>query len=79
VSVWWSVGLAASAIVITWLLGNRWTPAWLLAVGLQLLWVAYALATRQWGFLASAAVFSVLNARNYRKWRQLDREEVMGK
>jgi hypothetical protein len=74
VGVWWSVALAGGAVVISWLIGNRWTPAWLLSLGFQGLWAVYAVATQQWGFVASAVVFGTMNVRNYRKWRQLDRE-----
>lgn len=74
-SVWWSIGLSVIAVGVQWLIGNRWTPAWLLAVGAQGLWAVYAVWTRQWGFIGSAVVFGALNVRNYRKWRQLDREE----
>ncbi len=75
-SVWWSIVLSAVAIGTSWLVGNRWTPAWLIAAVSQALWVAYAVLTQQWGFVASAVVFGALNLRNYLKWKQLDREEA---
>lgn len=73
---WWSISLAVIAVGLSWLVGNRWTPVWLLALGSQLLWITYAVITRQWGFVGSSVVFGVMNVRNYRKWRQLDREEA---
>lgn len=37
----------------------------------QPLWLAYALATRQWGFLVSVAVYGYVFASNFRKaWRE---------
>lgn len=70
VSVWWSVGLSTLAICVTWLVGSKKSAGWLLATGVQALWITYAVATRQWGFLASAVVFGILNTRNYVKWRR---------
>jgi hypothetical protein len=76
VSVWWSVGLSAIAITNSWLIGNRWTPAWIIAALYQCLWATYAVATAQWGFVASAIIFGTMSVRNYRKWKRLDREEA---
>lgn len=75
-SVWWSIALTTAAVCNAWLLGNRWTPAWLLSLASQGVWLIYAVVSEQWGFAVSAVVFGVLNVRNYRKWRQLDREET---
>lgn len=75
-SVWWSVSLSAIAVVTSWLIGNRWTPAWLVGVAAQVVWVVYAVMTQQWGFIGSAVIFGVMNMRNYLKWKQLDREEI---
>lgn len=73
-SVWWSVGLAGVALVMSWMLGNRQRSAFLLGVAAQLVWCVYAVASTQWGFLASAVTFAVMNFRNWRKWKQLDDE-----
>lgn len=72
----WSYGLAALSVYVTVLLGERKTSAWLVGVAQQFLWITYALVTTQYGFIISAVIFTVINARNYVKWRQLDREEA---
>lgn len=80
-SVWWSVGLAIGAVWSAWLLGNRNRAGWSLGLVLQLGWIVYSVMSRQWGFLASAVVFTVVDARNYLKWKRLDnatpRDEVV--
>jgi hypothetical protein len=69
----WSYLLAALALFTSWQIGRKKAWPWLLAAGTQLLWVAYALVTEQYGFIASAFAFLVMNMHNYVKWR---REEV---
>jgi hypothetical protein len=69
----WSYLLAALALFISWQIGRKKAWAWLVAAITQLLWVVYALVTKQYGFVASALAFFVMNWCNYVKWR---REEV---
>jgi len=70
--VWWSVGLSASSLASTWLIGNKRKSGWLLGVAQQLGWLTYALVSAQWGFLISVAVFTTMNAWNYTKWKRDD-------
>lgn len=83
-SVWWSVGLAATSLGTSWLIGNHRKVGWLLGVYLQVGWLVYAVVTTQWGFIASALAFGFMNVRNYLKWRNDERvalarvEEVSG-
>ncbi len=70
---WWSYLLAALALYVAWQLGRKKASAWLVGMGMQLAWIAYAVSTRQYGFIASSLTFLALNWHNYLKWR---REEV---
>jgi len=60
----WSWRLTGISVVGLWGTagGRRW--GWALNLAGQPLWLAYALATGQIGFAASAAAFSVVFARN---------------
>lgn len=71
-SVWWSIGLSVGSLAVTWLVGERRRCGWLLAVCLQVAWLAYALLSTQWGFTVAAVVFGCMNLRNYLKWRRDD-------
>lgn len=73
---WWSYPLAALALFVSWQVGRKKAWAWLAAAGTQVIWVAYALVTEQYGFIASALAFLVMNWYNYVKWR---REEVQAR
>lgn len=62
--------IALSMIAAQWILGStRKSWAWLLVAFVQLEYIAFGALTNQWGFVAGALVFIVVNLRNYRKWR----------
>lgn len=69
-SWWWSWLLALLGLFGLWLAGNRNMWAWRIGIAVQVLWVAYALTTRQWGFIASALGYAGVNLRNLLKWRR---------
>lgn len=69
ISIWWSIFLTIVAISCTAaIIYKKW---WGFGLGLfqQVLWVVYAIITKQYGFLASAIVFTILNFVGLRKWK----------
>lgn len=62
----WSVVLAVAGLVTMWLAGNDRPSAWPWIVGLvsQAGWFYYAVATGQWGFVASAGAYATVHTRN---------------
>lgn len=47
---------------------HRWW-GWLIAFTNECLWVAFAVATRQYGFILGAAFYGTVNAFNAYRWR----------
>lgn len=41
---------------------------WMIGMAVQILWITYALATKQYGFILSALAFGVVNTINFRVW-----------
>jgi len=68
VSAWWSWLLTAVGVTGLFLAGSRRVVGWRVGIGAQGLWVAYALATRQYGFLVSAFAYGTVYVRNARRW-----------
>ncbi|TSA85870.1 hypothetical protein FNU79_08790 [Deinococcus detaillensis] len=70
-AVWpyWSWVLPILGVTALWASGSGKRWGWLVGFVGQLLWVAYALASRQYGFLLSALAFAAIYARNYLHWR----------
>lgn len=66
---WWSWLLTAVGVTGLYFAGRKRALGWAIGLGAQLLWIAYALSTRQYGFLASAAAYGWVYAKNFRAWR----------
>jgi hypothetical protein len=69
---WWSWGLSAIGIAGIFLAGSSKKVGWLLGFGVQGLWIAYAVATHQWGFIASALAYASVYGRNWLRWRRAE-------
>lgn len=67
---WWSWLLMSVGVFGLWAAGNRKAWGWAVSIWAQLLWVAYALTTKQYGFLISAAAYGWVYSRNYLKWKR---------
>jgi hypothetical protein len=61
----WSYLLAAVGVAGLWLAGSRRRAGWAVGVAAQVLWVVYAVATGQLGFLLSASAYGFTYARNW--------------
>lgn len=71
---WWSWLLTAVGVVGLFLAGSRRSVGWAVGLGAQMLWVAYAIHSQQWGFIASALAYGSVYARNFYRWRTTDAE-----
>ncbi|MDX3637687.1 hypothetical protein PV728_47455 [Streptomyces europaeiscabiei] len=65
---WWSWILTAVGVTGLYFAGRRRALGWAIGLGAQVLWIAYALTTRQYGFLVSAGAYGWVYARNFRSW-----------
>lgn len=65
---WWSVGLTVGGVFGIYLTTKKLWWGFLVGVLMQAVWVAYAIATRQWGFLGSAAAYGGINALGLYRW-----------
>jgi hypothetical protein len=65
---WWSWLLTLIGVTGIYVAGRKNKAGWAIGLGAQLLWIAYALVTKQYGFIASAFVYGYFYANNLRKW-----------
>lgn len=73
---WWSWLLTAVGVFGLWLAGRHSPWGWAVGIGAQLLWFAYAVHTRQWGFIVSCLAYGWVYLRNFRAWRRAARLPV---
>lgn len=69
----WDMLLTFVGLTGIWLAGSKRKAGWAIGVGVQALWVSYALDTAQYWFVLSAAVYASLYARNWLRWRREER------
>lgn len=65
----WSWLLAAVGVFGLYLAGKKNPMGWAVGLAAQVLWIAYALVTKQWGFIASALAYGWVYGKNYRSWK----------
>lgn len=73
---WWSWLLTAVGVTGLYLAGRKSSLGWAIGLGAQALWMTYAIATRQWGFIFSAVAYGAVYARNWIRWRREARREA---
>lgn len=66
----WSYLLTAVGIAGLFLAGSKRKLGWAIGIFAQVLWIAYASATGQFGFYISAVAYGSVYLRNYLKWRK---------
>jgi len=70
VTQWWSWLLTAIGVTGLYFAGSSRKLGWAIGLGAQVLWIAYAIATRQWGFIASAFAYGSVYTRNWLRWHR---------
>lgn len=69
-SQWWSWLLTVVGVTGLLLAGSSRKAGWAVGFSAQGLWLAYAVATHQWGFIVSAVAYGSVYARNWLRWRK---------
>jgi len=68
----WSYVLAAIGVTGIFFVGRKTIWGWLVLLFNEVLWIAYALITNQYGFILSAIAYAIVYIKSYMLWRQED-------
>jgi hypothetical protein len=68
IPVWWSVLLTVIGVGGLYLVTRKLWTGFVVGIGVQLLWIAYAVVTKQWGFIGSALAYGYVNFLGLRRW-----------
>ena len=75
-SVWWSWLLTVVGVTGIYLTTKRLWYGFAIGIFAQTLWVSYAIATEQWGFIASAFAYGSVNALGLWRWTRTTKENA---
>jgi hypothetical protein len=67
---YWSWLLAVVGVTGIYVVGRKTIWGWLVLLVNECIWIMYALATKQYGFIAMAAAYALVYIKSYRQWRK---------
>lgn len=67
---YWSYLLAVIGVSGIFLVGRKTIWGWLILCVNECIWIAYALATKQYGFIIMAVAYASVYVKSYFGWRQ---------
>jgi hypothetical protein len=73
----WSWILAAIGVTGIFLVGRKTIWGWLILCVNECLWIAYALATDQYGFIAMAVAYAAVYVKSFLHWKKDEMLEVV--
>ena len=73
----WSWVLSATGAMGLYLAGRKVWWSWWVNLASQPLWAIYSIQTKQWGFLASTALYGTVFLRNAVYWTRENRKQAL--
>jgi len=65
----WSWILAAIGVTGIFFVGKKVVWAWLVLLVNEFIWIAYAITTKQYGFIVMATAYAIVYVRSYLSWK----------
>lgn len=69
-SWFWSYLLTAVGVFGLYLAGRKDRRGWIVGIFAQVLWLAYAITTKQYGFVFSVFAYGWVYTKNARAWKE---------
>jgi len=73
----WSWILAAIGVTGIFFVGRKTIWGWLILLLNECIWIAYALATDQYGFIVMATAYSAVYIKSFIAWKKEEKEELI--
>lgn len=67
---YWSWILATIGVIGIFFVGKKTVWGWLILLANECIWIAYALSTKQYGFIISALAYAAVYIRSYIHWKR---------
>lgn len=65
----WPWILTVVGVIGFYLSGAKKRSGWMIGIASQGLWLAYAITTKQWGFIPACAAYGTVYYYNWCKWK----------
>ncbi len=72
----WSWILAAIGVTGIFFVGRKTIWGWLILLLNECIWIAYALATDQYGFIVMATAYAAVYIKSYISWKKEEQEPI---
>jgi nicotinamide riboside transporter PnuC len=69
---YWSWLLAVVGVTGIYVVGRKTIWGWPVLLVNEFIWIAYALTTKQYGFIAMAIAHALVYIKSYHQWRKED-------
>jgi nicotinamide riboside transporter PnuC len=66
----WSWVLAAIGVTGIFFVGKKVVWAWLILLVNEAIWIAYAISTKQYGFIVMATAYAIVYIKSYLAWKK---------
>lgn len=66
----WSWVLATIGVLGIYFVGRKTVWGWLVLLVNEVIWIVYALTTKQYGFIVSAIAYAIVYVRSFIHWRR---------
>jgi len=67
---YWSWILAVVGVSGMFLVGQKVLKGWIVLFCNECLWIAYAISTKQYGFVVMATAYIIVYIKSYSEWRK---------
>jgi hypothetical protein len=72
--MWWSWILAGIGVTGIFLVGRKTIWGWLVLCVNEVLWIVYALTTKQYGFIVAAIAYGIVYVKSFMHWKKDEKE-----
>lgn len=69
---YWSWLLAVLGVSGMYFVGKKTVWGWLVLLANEVIWVVYALVTKQYGFILMAIAYAIVYIKSYLEWRKAE-------
>jgi nicotinamide riboside transporter PnuC len=76
INEWGSWAVSLGGLFAWWIMGRKTWWAWYVVLVNEMGWIAFGVATRQYGFALTSVPFTAIGIRNAYKWTQEHRQEL---